>query len=161
MKKLIKESFKVILGLITGLIVGTLLVDADILLESTEVSVDNTKMQLKNSDNSNVTNVQEAVEALNRNLAAKECALGYYKQNAKTDLYECKILPICKAVRNTSNLHTETCRYVSSIPATFWRLLENPMAYVATNMMGTGAHYRVTGVVCANDSSVDNSRVAL
>ena len=107
MKNFLKNNIKLLFGIIIGIIISGFSVYASILLNSNEVSIDNTNMQLKNADNTDVTTVQEAVEALNRNLKAKECALGYDKENAADYSYGCRTL--CKRVTDATKLHTEEC----------------------------------------------------
>ena len=75
----------------------------DILFNSTNVNYDNTNSGLSS------TTVKEAIDELYDTILQKECAPGYVTQNTIAGYYECKIPPICKAVRDASDLHTATC----------------------------------------------------
>ena len=127
MKKFIKGNYKLILGIVIGIVLSYLLLSKDKELKNDVEKISNTnnteEVELGDTatyfdsinvhyDNtsSGLTNntVKEAIDELYDNLLSKECAIGYVKQNATTKHYECN-KPICKAVRNASDLHTEIC----------------------------------------------------
>ena len=127
MKKFIKGNYKLILGIVIGIVLSYLLLSKDKELKNDVEKISNTnnteEVELGDTatyfdsinvhyDNtsSGLTNdtVKEAIDELYDIALQKECKSGYIKLSEIDERYVCGPPPICKrAAANT--LHTETC----------------------------------------------------
>ena len=110
--RFIKNNLKVLIAFILGTILSGVTVYATSLIASSNVSIDNSAMQLTKNGQS-VNNAQDAIEAIYTKASTIGCPTGYemYQIGSYTLTCRSTSAPICK---RATVLHTETCENGSS-----------------------------------------------
>ena len=110
--RFIKNNIKVIIAVILVVILYGATVYATAYIASSNVSIDNSQMQLTNNGQS-VNNVQDAIEAIYTKASTIGCPTGYEMVSLGSYTLTCRntSAPICK---RATVLHTETCENGSS-----------------------------------------------
>ncbi len=101
---LFKSNLKMVIGIFVGLVIGgiTAYAAGTVLFQSNIVGYVNTESGLTS------TNVKGALDELYTKYTQLECQGGYAKYDETTHQYICN-RPICKAVTDSSKLHSEQC----------------------------------------------------